>query len=143
MAGMSPFQIFSNMQAESTAALLYQDIYNVWQSIMVTKFKRDEDPRESAFLYLNECSSLHVMNVQSQPYGLSFYTIVGDTIMKSWRVEELLIDSTFKTNREQLELFTVIASCMGAGFPISYFLLEAGTGNGMKSREESITIFFE
>lgn len=140
-AGLSPFQILSNIRTEAKNLLLYQDIYNAWQSIMMTKFKRHEDPRESALLYITECPNLHVMHVQSSPYGLSFHTIVGNTIMKFWRVEELLIDSTFKTNKDRLELFTVIASCMGAGFPIAYFLLEAGTGNGLKSREESLTLF--
>lgn len=115
---MSPFQVFSNLQTESTHTLLYKNIYNAWKPVMMTKFKRHEDPRESSFLYINECSSLTVINFHSGPYGLSFYTIVGDTIMKSRRVEELLIDSTFKINKEKLELFTDIASFMGQDFQL-------------------------
>lgn len=58
-------------------------------------------------------------------------------------MDEVLIDSTFKTNRQKMELFTVIVSCMGVGFPIAYLLLEAGTGSGLKCREESLTFFLQ
>lgn len=80
------------------------------------------------------------MNFQYGPYALSSYTIVGDKIMKSWRVEELLIDSAFKSNKETFELFTVIANCMGTGFPMGYFLLEDVTWNVLISTEESLTL---
>lgn len=43
------------------------------------------------------------------------------------RVEEILIYSTYKTDKERLELFTVMGLCFGTGFPVAYFLLEAGT----------------
>ena len=39
-------------------------------------------------------------------------------------VEEFVIDSTYKTNREGSELFGVIANVNGAGFPVAYLLVD-------------------
>ena len=38
-------------------------------------------------------------------------------------VEEFHVDSTYKTNRTGHELFSIVASVNGIGFPIAYFLL--------------------
>lgn len=48
-----------------------------------------------------------------------------------------------QTNRQKMELFVVIISCMGVGFPLSYFLLEPGTGSGLSSREKSLTSWLQ
>ena len=53
----------------------------------------------------------------------------------------MFIGSTYKTKNEGIELFGVMAFCMGTGFPIAYFLLEPGTKGENKSREESLTGF--
>lgn len=141
--GMSPFQILAQIRKKSQNPVIYQDVYNAWASIMSSKFKRHEDPRKSVQMYLHECNTLEEIGVQSDPFGIVFSTKVGEKIVNSWRVEEVLIDSTYKTNKQQLELFVLIGSCMGAGFPLGYFLLEAGTGGGLKSREQSLTFFLE
>jgi hypothetical protein len=39
-------------------------------------------------------------------------------------VEEFLVDATYKTNRAGYELYAVIANVHGAGFLISYLLLQ-------------------
>lgn len=57
-------------------------------------------------------------------------------------VYDVLIDSTFKRNRHNLELFSIILSCIGTGFSVAYFLLEAGTSNGYKYRHEYLSFFF-
>lgn len=140
-SGMSPFQILSHVRFSTENGVLYHSVYNLWSSVMVGKFKRHNDPHQSAIIYIEECDSLHILGVQSNPFGLAFSTEIANHIMQSWKVTEILIDSTFKTNKQKLELFTVIGSCMGAGFPLAYFLLEAGTGSGLKSREQSLTFF--
>ena len=45
-------------------------------------------------------------------------------------VEEFHVDSTYKTNRSGHELFSVITSLNGIGFPIAYFLLKMNATGG-------------
>lgn len=52
-------------------------------------------------------------------------------------------DSTFKSNNESLKLFLIIASCIGIGFLLCYFLLESSTKGVHKSRKESLAIFLQ
>lgn len=139
--GLSPFQILSNVRCNFDNPIIYQDVYNRWMSVVTSRFKRTEEPRRSAEMYISDCPTLHMLVKQGNPYGLGFYTEIGREILENWRVEEVLIDSTFKTNKEKLELFSLIGSCMGTGFPLAYFLLQGGTGGALKSREESLTFF--
>jgi len=39
-------------------------------------------------------------------------------------IEEFHVDATYKTNRANCELYGVMANVHGAGFPVSYLLLE-------------------
>ena len=94
-------------------------------------------------IYLDECETMHQIGLQSNPFGLAFHKNICNQILNEWRVKEILIDSTYKTNKQKSELFTVIASCMGAGFPLCYFLLDAGTEGLLKTREESLTFFLK
>ena len=45
-------------------------------------------------------------------------------------VEEFHVDSTYKTNRSGHELFSVVASVNGIGFPIAYLLLKMNATSG-------------
>lgn len=141
--GLPPFQILAIVRAESDEVTRYSDVYNEWLNVISSRFKRDENPEKSALIYLD--SSLHLTKIHTQvnPFGVSFATSIGEKVVSNWRVEEIFIDSTFKTNKSKLELFVIIASCMGAGFPIAYFLLEPGTGGGLKYRQESIDMFLK
>lgn len=49
---------------------------------------------------------------------------VAEMIAKSHTISEAFIDSTFITNQKKLELFAVILSVMGKGFPFAYPLFE-------------------
>ena len=60
---------------------------------------------------------------ESHPFALGFITSLGVTSCEHVDVKELFIDSTFKTNRQKIELFAVLGTVLGTGFPIAYLLL--------------------
>lgn len=140
-SGMSPFQILNTIRAEGVEVALYNDVYNVWLKSFSSRYKKHADPIQSSLLYMEASGELEQICVLEEPFAMGCVTKIGEHIVTNWRVEEVFIDSTFKTNKNKLELFALIASCMGVGFPIAYFLLEAGTGNGLRNREESLTLF--
>lgn len=79
---------------------------------------------------------------QHNPAGIDSFTVLGkEKISSQYRTQELLVDYTFKTNQQKLELFVIVASWMQVGFFDEYFLLKSGTGGGLKFREKS-TLFF-
>lgn len=141
-SGLSPFQIASLLRAENEGLLIsYDQIYNTWTTHFMTRFKRDSDPLKSCVMYLEEAKHLKKIYRQSEPFGVAFVTNIGLKIVEVNRVEEILIDSTYKTNKQRLELFVVMGLCFGDGFPIAYFLLEAGTTGSNRPREESLSGF--
>lgn len=137
--GFSPFQILNLVHQEGHFLALYDDVYRVWKSMMVSHFKKNENPRTSSLHYLEQSKELHLIHFQERPWGIAFSTDLGDDISGRFRLEELFIDSTHKTNNEGLELFVIIGFVLGVGFPLAYFILEPGTGE--MSREDSLTNF--
>lgn len=57
--GMSSFQILTKIRNGTEKGVIYQDVYNIWASVMTEKFKRHEDPHQSSMMYIDECSSLN------------------------------------------------------------------------------------
>lgn len=78
--------------------------------------------------------------VSALGFSLPFIRIVNHE-----NVEEYHVDSTFKTNQLGYELFGVIATVHGVGFPIAYMLLriEPSASNITETRTSIITQFFE
>lgn len=70
-----------------------------------------------------------------------FTMSISNIIVARWRIIELFVVSTHKTNNEKIELFVVIGFILGHGFPLAYFLLESGTSGEKCSRQESISNF--
>lgn len=125
-SGMSPFQILNMIRAEGWEMILYNSVYNTWLATISDRFRRHQDPVQSTVVYLKESEEIETLCMQDAPLGIGMITTLGREIVDNWRVEELFIDSTFKTNNSRLELFAVIASCMGVGFPIAYFFWRPG-----------------
>lgn len=57
---------------------------------------------------------------------LGVFTDFGANIVSRYRVEEMFIDFTFKTNLNKLELLCVMLFCFDPGVPLAYFVLELG-----------------
>lgn len=120
---------------------VHERVYNVWAEAISFSFWKHNNPIKSVKGYLHGRSTLKFLCTQAKHNGVRFATVLDEKILTSWRVNEELIDATFKTNKQKLDLCVIIASCMGVGFSMSYFSLETGTGTGFKSREEFISFF--
>lgn len=68
---------------------------------------------------------------------------LGKEIIEFLRVEQVLIDLSFKSENESLKLLTVFASYMGTVVLLPYLLLEPGTKIAYKSRKESLKILLQ
>ena len=51
-------------------------------------------------------------------------------------MNEIIIDSTFKTNQEKFELFTVIINCGGYGVPLAYLYVDTFTAPDDRLQDE-------
>lgn len=57
----------------------------------------------------------------SGPFGVSTINSFGLEVLKAWKIQELMVDSTFITIKEKLELFAVLVSWMEMGVLITFF----------------------
>lgn len=89
----------------------------------------NEDPHISSALYANQAKNLRIVMEQTSPFAVGVTTTIGDKVCSFFKCTEAFIDSTYKTNRRKLELFTVIVCVFAVGIPVGYLLLE-------KSNEE-------
>lgn len=94
-------------------------------------------------LFSESDNHLQKIYVQHYPYELGVITSVPKHILWTCRIEEVLINLTFETNRPRLELITVIGLCDEAGFPLVYFLLLSATYGINNSAEKFLTAFLQ
>lgn len=141
--GLTPFQILGTLRATLNKVFIYNQVYNTWIDSISSRFRLDVNPIKSLKMYLENSQELNFVLEQNNPFENCIVPNIGKHILNNWYVKECLIDSTFKTNKQRYELFAVIITCLGVGFPLAYFSLEPGRGNGLKSREESITAFLQ
>lgn len=118
-SGSSPQLIVDIIRKEGAEQAIYDDVYHIWSKAIERVLSRDSNAKKSARIYFDECDELNCIYEQEKPWGLGFSTNLGKRIGKYWRIEELLIDSNFKTNNEGLDLFAVIGFCIGCSFPLA------------------------
>lgn len=139
--GMSPSQIATVIRAEGSELALYDDVYNVWVDAIATRFRKHNDSKVSSRLYLGESAELVESFHQETPFALGIITKLGQEIVSKWRIQEVYLDTAFKT--ERLEMVAVLISCMGTNFPLAFFILECGIGCDRRAREEALTSFLQ
>ena len=44
-------------------------------------------------------------------------------MVTKYTIKDLFVDSTYKTNGQAMEVFTVLGKILGTGFPIAYLFL--------------------
>jgi len=70
-----------------------------------------------------------VLNVRTAvTKAVAFITPFFDMVVGDSRVEEYLMDATYKTNQLGYDLYGVLASVRGTGFPIAYMLVKNEVG---------------
>lgn len=141
---MAPFKIIAQLRLECIGhALSHDELYNSWNVLFMARFKCDLDPMISSLKYLEEAKHWKKSYHQHSPFRIAFMTNIGLKVLKLNMADELLIDSTYKANKQKLELFALMRLCFWTGFPNAYFLLGAGTTGQNRSRDESLSGFRE
>lgn len=129
-----PLPIVIVLLAETVDVLLYSDVYSVRISVLEQSFKQDPDPVFSAVKYLQESKMTKIAHLLTNHFGIAFVTTIGKVTSSTFGVDDVLIDSSYKSNVQKLELFVLMLSAMGVSFRAAYFFFQAGTGGVMRSR---------
>ena len=142
-SGLAPFQICTILRKEFATPFQYNNVYYCWLESIGSMFKRGKDSKLSADQFLIDSKEFQTIWEQKEPYGTGFLTNLGKQLSAKVPIREVFIDSTYKTNKEKLELFALIGSVMGTGFPLAYMLLESSstTFSDCPTRQQSICLF--
>ena len=125
--GLLPYQIRQDVSTVTSVHPTYSQIYHVWNTYMSEKCEHDEDPFPSPLKYVQACDGLQLLCFSRGPYYIGVSHPIAKIISSQFNIQELLIDSTFKTNSECLELFVVGGKVVREGFPLGYLLDERKT----------------
>ena len=134
--GLSPFQIVSDLNRQGKGQFSWSQVYYKWCTMMECHYKASSDVKLSARTFLRKSESFIEIFYNQEPFALGFLSNHARRVCDRARIEEAFIDSTFKTNSSKLELFAILGSFLGTGFPIAYLFLEA---TGGRNETESIT----
>ena len=105
-------------------------------------YKRDDDVKTSGRLLLRESSEMEEILYSETPYAIGFVCAHGVDLCEKVRGDEAFIDSTYKTNSSKPELFAVLGSFLGKGFPIAYLLLQEGCGESRTADRKKVIYDF-
>ncbi|KAH8922378.1 hypothetical protein BT69DRAFT_1220360, partial [Atractiella rhizophila] len=102
-------------------------VYRYWMERSTDEWQLDPDSRTSAFKLLEEQEGIDVLSIGLEANGVEAYAFLDREMVKELgpTLVEAAMDATYKTNKENLELFTVMAEVDGMGFPLGYMLLSA------------------
>lgn len=75
---------------------------------------------------MEDSDDMDLLCYQNMPCGLEILTAFGRSIVESFRIDEILLYSSFKTIKKCLELFALIMSCTEVRISFANFALEPG-----------------
>ena len=145
--GLSPFQIVAELNRGGRQHYTWGQVYYRWSLCMENMYKSCSDIKASARAFLGKSQQFKEILYTEEPFALGFLCIHARKICEEINVREAYIDSTFKTNSSKLELFGVLGSFLGTGFPVAYLLLE-GSGrlrgsDGTTQRKSGVREFLK
>lgn len=140
---MSHFKILSRLRRENGNFVLCDDVYKVWIETLSSEFRRILDTWSSVVQYVQSSKNLALFFSSRSPPQLSSVTKLGAQITHNYKISEVLIDSTFKTNSERMKIFVVILSYIGVGFPLAYMLLKTSNDGAESLTKSAITKFLK
>lgn len=141
VGGLTPAQILLKLRGEGQHHLTWSAVHYIWREAVKHNFMFHDDPYESVIEGVNRASHLSLVMHHTARFSLAVKTSIGDIVLSKFDCTKVFIDSTLKTNRSKLELFTVIVSVCGTGFPVSYLLLEQCTDENR--RMDMLTVFLK
>lgn len=133
LMGIPPYQVCAALQdGNPETNVPWNRVYYRWTESIKSKFTRDLDPIQSLKLLARGTSKMRSIYNTDTPFALGMLTNLGERLVREQTCEELFIDSTYKTNSTKLELFTVLVSVVGTGFPMAYLFLQTSKEEGYR-----------
>ncbi|KAI9255269.1 hypothetical protein BDA99DRAFT_607170 [Phascolomyces articulosus] len=121
-------------EQQALGVLTQPQVYYWWNCAFERQYKLDRVQFISTEMSIDRAITQGVQKVftqvTSQYSGLGFVMPLFCTILQlsqMGEVEEVHVDSTFKTNRTGHEHFGIVATVNGVGVPFAYFLLKMTT----------------
>lgn len=137
--GMAPYQICNELRETGSISATCSAIYYRWCQAVRNRYERDADPISTVHQLISSCDNFtSCLDVQS-PTAIGFITSIGRVVAEAEECGELFIDNTYKTNSSNLELFSIMTSVVGTGYPLSNLLL--GQANENHGRQNSLIEF--
>lgn len=90
---------FSVLRCDFNSIFVYGDVYNSRSDVLLTTFRRDADPTLSDKTFLIDCTNLHLLCEEDNTIGIGSIPNLGVDILRRGKMEEVPIDSTFKTEK--------------------------------------------
>ena len=122
--GLSPFQILADVNREESGYFTWGQVYYRWNLAMESMYRTSANVFDSARAFLANSERFKEIYYVQEPFALGFLCNHAHTVCEQVTVKEAFIDSTFKTNSSRMELFAVLGSFLGSGFPVAYLLLQ-------------------
>lgn len=139
--GHAPAHIVQYLKGSGACTVHPDRVYYQWRKVITKLYQRHKDPLESMINLLQSCKNMAECFRGNHPFCLGVITGLGEELIARHGCEEVFIDSTYRTNSEKLEIFSIMTSFAGTGFPISYFFLKPGTEP--LSRKRAICEYFK
>ncbi|CAK5283818.1 unnamed protein product [Mycena citricolor] len=120
--------------------LTEKQVYRCWSDVNQGRWRKADDQVESAKILLQEYKDLTIDIVEINPEpGLSTIAFIFREILDEYGgdVEEIAMDSTWKTNAAGYELYAIVAEANGTALPLAFvFTTSAGeaAAEGAKDR---------
>lgn len=140
--GCPPHQILSILRAERKVPYKYGDFWNAWNETCAASYKFAEDPCTSAILAAKNNTNMTLIHEHQNPDGFGFIVRPDQDFVLTYSVKELFVDSTYKTNGQEMEVFAVLGTILGTGFPVAYFFLSSASHATYQQRKHSVLQFF-
>lgn len=120
----TPAQIIQKLRSKNHLHVTWNDVHYRWKETIKSKSMYDNDPFISSVKYAKNSENVMLVMGQTSPFALGVVTNIGKIATCLYNCTEAFIDYTYMINRSKLELFTVIVSVFGVGFPVGYPLLQ-------------------
>lgn len=85
---------------------------------MSTLFRNRNKMQESFITYKQNCLTKNISSAQELQMRIKMFRIIGDTMLSNRKLWIVLVNIKFKKNKQKLNFFAIIASCIIANFSI-------------------------
>lgn len=106
--GLRSFHYLPMHRSEGSYFVLCSTVYSTETRYVPAKFRKHSDPNTSAHHFIKHSENTELLFYQKLPYSIGILSFAGKEIIQLLKVDNALIDRTFKPNIKSLEPFNII-----------------------------------